>query len=563
MNNRSKLAATAIATIFGACFAGEALAAISPSISKTTDKIEQRFERQKEAKAAKGAKIEAGQEAKAQAGKGMEKIRFVLKQVQFEGNTVVGSDVLAGFLKNSMGKEISLADLSAAADEITAYYRNQGYILSRAVVPQQKIKKDGVVKITIIEGYVQNVVIQGDVAGSPQLVQAYAEKIKASRPLDSKVLERYLLLADDLPGVTARGVLKPSSATGAADLVIEVSHKKVSGSLSEDNRGSKFIGPYQTTASVDLNSVLGLYERTALRGIVASPVDELKFFDIVHEEQIGSEGTRIIGTASYTDAEPGFTLKPFDIKSKNYSFGLRVEHPFIRTRNQNLTAMAGYEYRQTEAKSFGTEISQDHINAASIGGSYDFADSGGGVSLFNAKVDQGLTNEDSVNASRANGEGQFTKISGDVSHTRPIWGKFAGVASARGQWSADPLLASEEFDLGGEKFGRAYDPSELSGDNGAAFKAELNYGEQLDYKYLNSYQFYGYYDVGAVWNKEVLPGEKSKESLASTGIGARFNVTDYFSGYTEVAFPLTKRVGTQGADDGHDPRFFFNLTARF
>ena len=47
--------------------------------------------------------------------------------------------------------------------------------------------------------------------------------------------------------------------------------------------------------------------------------------------------------------------------------------------------------------------------------------------------------------------------------------------SVRGQYSAVPLLSSEEFSFGGNVSGRGYDPSEISGDQGVAATIELRY----------------------------------------------------------------------------------------
>src|SRR6185437_15638012 len=137
--------------------------------------------------------------------------------------------------------QIALTDLFKLADAITAKYRADGYILSRAVVPAQHIGKTA--KIAAVEGFVSAVHFQG--YDSPRL-EYYGEAITQSRPLRASVLERYLLLANDLAGVTAHAVLAPSpDVEGSATLTVITEQKRADAQLAMDNRGTKYIGPFQ------------------------------------------------------------------------------------------------------------------------------------------------------------------------------------------------------------------------------------------------------------------------------------------------------------------------------
>ncbi len=118
--------------------------------------------------------------------------------------------------------------------------------------------------------------------------------------------------------------------------------------------------------------------------------------------------------------------------------------------------------------------------------------------------------------------------------------------SAAAQHSAQPLLAPERFSLGGLEFGRGYDPSELTGDHGAAFKTELQWGRAMDMFMVRDLQLYAFYDIGKVWELTYDPDfEKKQQSLASAGAGLRANLND-FSLNMELAKPLTRTVATLG-----------------
>lgn len=130
--------------------------------------------------------------------------------------------------------------------------------------------------------------------------------------------------------------------------------------------------------------------------------------------------------------------------------------------------------------------------------------------------------------------------------------------SGAGQWSPHTLLSAEEFALGGQRFGRGYNPSDISGNQGAAGAAELQYSPPMKLPdFLNEAQIYGFYDIGAVWGVGF-----SRESLASAGAGIRVILAKKFRLQLEAAQPLTRsRTPAEGGSDG--PRFFISMSGRF
>jgi hemolysin activation/secretion protein len=172
--------------------------------------------------------------------------------------------------------------------------------------------------------------------------------------------------------------------------------------------------------------------------------------------------------------------------------------------------------------------------------------------------------ENGLGRSKANGDQEFFKTNLSLSRLQELGyaagGNFSLQLAASGQYSKDALLSAEEFSIGGGEFGRAFDSGETTGDKGVAGSVELRYGSSLDTPFLNSYELYGFYDLGKAWNIDPVVGETESESLASAGLGARFNLPYDLSGYAEISKPLTKPVD---AEQDEDSRFFFSLTKRF
>ena len=492
---------------------------------------------------------------------------LVLSSVAVEGSTVYAEEDLAYLYEERLGQEVALADVFKIAEEITAKYRNDGYVLSRAVVPPQTIT-DGAVRIRIVEGYISEVRFEGEARGQRSLLDAYAAKIKSSRPLSTRDLERYLLLLDDLPGIKSRAVLGPAKDTpGASDLVILVEEKPVDGFVRVDNRGSEFNGPGRFWLGTGFNSLDGAHERTTARLVTAGKSGkELTYLEVGHERQIETEGKKLFLQLTHTGSEPGHTLRILEVESKSQSFRAGVTNPLIRSRARNVSLHADFVVRNSETTIFGNRLSKDRIRFVSLGALYDSADRFGGINQLGLDLDQGISilgasKEGSTDLSREKGRADFTKLRLTASRLQRLGGRWSLLASFTSQLALSKLLASEEFGVGGERCGRAYDPSEATGDEGACLVAEVRYGHNLGAKGLAGYQIYGFYDVGGVWRKD--PGAlEERAELSSAGLGVRFNFTERLSGSFEATWPQTREVDSR-AIDVDSRRGFFTLTARF
>lgn len=480
-----------------------------------------------------------------------ETVRFALTKITIDGATVYSESDLIPYYQNLLGKEIALADVYRIANAITARYRNDGYILSQAIVPPQRIN-DGVIRLRAIEGYIDKVRIEGDVHGPRGLLEAYGNKIKRSRPLRSDVLERYLLLINDLGGTTARGTLSPSAEPGAADLTIVVLHDRLAGSASINNRGSRFLGPGRVDLAVDLFSVLGSYEHIGLRVVTTGFNNELHFAALSYEQPAGSEGARVGLSFSAVEAEPDLGANFAAIETRSRSAALTLSYPVIRSRTRNLYARGAFTYHNGETDANDVEFSEDRIRALRLAAIFDIADRWLGVNVFEVEASQGLdilgaSDAGSPNLSRPGGQSDFTKLAFNAARLQSLPYRLSLLAAINAQYAFSDLLSPEEFAYGGEQFGRAYDASEIVGDSGAAMKLELRYG--LPSRPSVESMVYGFYDIGGVWRHNPGSGEKTHESATSLGIGARLTFARRVGAYVEVAKPLTRSVNAEGNDD--------------
>ncbi|TDP40360.1 ShlB/FhaC/HecB family hemolysin secretion/activation protein [Zavarzinia compransoris] len=502
---------------------------------------------------------------------GAETVRFQLRAVDLSGNTALRDEDLAGLYGQYLDREVSLATLYEIAAAVTNRYRAEGYILSQALVPAQRIV-DGRVAIVVIEGRIDKVTVEGE--DSSGRIAALAAEIAGESPLTGGTLERYLLLIQDIAGLRARAVLAPSATVeGAADLTLILSRNPVDGYVSIDNRGSAVIGPYQATVGVNLNNALGGDERIALTVLAAPIDDELYYAQLRLAQPVGSEGTVLALVAARSLTNPGATLTPFENEGEATSFEASVEHPFVRSRALSLRGSITLAWRDATSDFFTasnpTRIYDDHLRVLRAGLSLDAIDDLGGSNSASLTLSQGLnvagaSEKGDGNLSRGNGDPQFTSLSGRVSRLQPLGEEFAVNASGQFQYAFDPLLASEEIGFGGLNFGSAFTSSALSGDSGIGGRLEFIWFWALTPEaagdFLLQGQSYLFVDGGAIWQAARPTGERARDGLGSAGLGTRFQLERQVFGGWELAFPVDNPADQPKPRSG---RLFFQLGASF
>jgi len=147
--------------------------------------------------------------------------------------------------------------------------------------------------------------------------------------------------------------------------------------------------------------------------------------------------------------------------------------------------------------------------------------------------------------------GEFTRVQnlppiGDVQPALKL--------SLGGQYTNDILPPSEEYLLGGTRFGRGFFAGQVSGDRaiGATVELQLNTGwagaSPLGPDRRLDVQFYGFFDYGRAYN--LIPGSVDR-TIDSIGIGARSDLAPWLFVELEGLHRLTTHAsGALAKPDG-------------
>jgi hemolysin activation/secretion protein len=359
-------------------------------------------------------------------------------------------------------------------------------------------------------------------------------------------------------------VLAPAQAPGAADLTLIASVKKIEGFAAADNYGSKYLGPAEVGVEVAVNQLLGINDQWRFRGM-SSGNSELAYAQLSYSQVVTTEGLRLSAAVSRARTRPGDILTPFDMHGNADTVTVSAAYPLLRTRNESLTARATYEHTDVQTDVLGTRVIEDHIRALRLGLAWRVLDRLGGQNALDVDFSQGLggTQESDLLKSRAGAKGVFNKLTFDYERTQPLAPNVALTVGLGGQWANTPLLSSEQYAVGGRRFGRAYEPAELVGERGLAFRAEPRYSGSSDFAGFRSWQLFAFYDIGKVWKVgSTSPGTPDSQSLASAGLGARLFLPRNVVAAVEIAWPLTKPIASY-QPHGKDPRLLGTLLVRF
>ena len=495
---------------------------------------------------------------------------ILVRAVRVTGVTVYKPDELAPLYADLVGHKVTLQAIYDLAQKITTKYGNDGYVISRAIVPPQQLNPGGAdVVIQVIEGYVDKVEWPASLSKFRDFFSYYTEKIIADRPSNIRVMERYLLLAGDLPGLHFKNSLKPSATNqGAATLVVEVTEKPVDLLARVDNRGTQGQGPLEFMASVTINNLLRVHDAFTFTYAGPFKTEELKYIYGQYSQVLNAEGLLFFVDGSTGYGRPGTPdLVTLNYRSMSNVYETGLTYPFIRSREKNLSATVLAFAEADDGSIFDMPLTapstRDRLRGVRGKVNADWADPLNGINQINVIVSQGIeglgsTTNGQALASRLNGRVDFSKVEATVTRVQPLFASLSALVAAYGQYAGTPLLSPEQCSYGGRVFGRAYDPSALVADDCFEALAELRLDLPLpaeQAKYVTQTQIYGSVDKGWLHNLAPDVGTPSNMYAASAGGGLRLGWMNVFTA------DLSAFKAVEGPQNGW--RFFYILTAKY
>jgi hemolysin activation/secretion protein len=489
-------------------------------------------------------------------------LTFRLQGVDVVGATIARRDAERAYA-DLIGKDIPVSKICEIRDRLSSILFAHGR-LARVEVPEQTISA-GRLKLEVTEARIVAVRVHGDVGSGQDKVEGYLEKLRGLTPFDLDTAQRYLLLANDVPGMRISAALRPSAeGRGAIDLEVTLERVPMDYVAAIQNTGSKELGPWSGLARVDLNSFTPLGERTTLIGYHTLTDNEQWIVQLVEEARYGADG--LVGRMSlaYGQSRPGGVLAPLKLEGKSFVGAAELQYPLIKLRRHSLVLAGGLDVvDQTTSFPGGGVLADDKIRVlwTHLAGEYikdlghGFTSTGNGeLELRKGLSALGASKTGDPNLSRIQGlpDAWVARFEGDV-HLTYRWVDFE--LRSQAQYANKPLLSYEEQALGDLTIGRGYEPAVVSGDRAAA--AEIKASVIPIRVWRATFSPFVFYDQGYVENLDI--GSVSR-TLRSYGAGVEGRFPYGIQASLAWADPLDKPFPTNPTKPS--PKVLFQLVLR-
>lgn len=451
-------------------------------------------------------------------------VRIAVKAIHVSGNSIYPASELEALVANLIGGEFTLAELDAGAARITAYYRERGYVVARAYLPEQEIK-NGVVVIKVLEGIVGQQRINNQALLTDDRANSYLSG-KSGDVLQSKPVDRTLLLLADTPGVGgARAILQPGASVGTSDLLIElIPSAPYTADIELDNYGNRYTGEYRLGAALALNSPLKIGDQLSLRALASD--QNLIYARLAYQLPVGGDGWHV--GAAYSDLRYrlGKEFAGLQASGSAINSSLFAVYPFIRSLTTNLSGTLTWEDKQLNDRTDAPVTTSDkHVQLANFGlaGSHQDALGGAGITAFDLAFVTGKLSMDAVSlaadTASAKSNGSFTRLAYSVSRLQRLSETNMLSVMISGQQAGKNLNSSEKFILGGATGVRAYPQGEGNGDQGWLANLEVRHN------FAQSVQGVLFYDAGSVdINRNQFAAGANTRNISGAGFGANANL---------------------------------------
>ena len=467
---------------------------------------------------------------------------FFVRAWEIEGVTLFEEDEVRGLLNGLSGKEISFAQVEEAVSVIERHYEENGF-LARAVVPPQDVSS-GLVMVEVLEARLGEIRIEeggSSLVSDDRILSMVGGGLGKGELYDADSLNRGLLLADDLSGVSLTGFLQEGSEPGLVDLNLKtLKEARATAELAVDNANARALGSERVVFSGTLVSPLSMAEVFSIKSLLSEGSFYRSFSASL---PIGSEGFKLrvyLSKLSYDVISDEF--RALDISGGVEEEGIELSYPVYRSSKANLYWSVQGDNRSYETKVVGSVVKDSRIKGfkTELTGNLFDEWGGGGANSASLSFSQGDLGGFGVLPSML---GDYSIYNYSLTRQQAISDKLSLFVSLRGQFAEglssgagqeDYLDSAENFSLGGLYGVRAYPSGEATGAQGQLISMELRYllSSALILK--------PHYDWGKVKKRNPSSGGPAEYEISGAGLGLSWSAPWDLN----LQATLSRRIGT-------------------
>lgn len=488
--------------------------------------------------------------------------QVLVQRIVVEGSTVFSTAELAEVVAPFEGQSLTLAELQQAADAVTQLYLNGGYLTSEAVVPPQTVDATGLVRLRVIEGFLEEIRVEGSDRLTDYVRQRVA--LAGTAPINQSRLEEQLrLLQSDSLFDNVEAGLRQGETEGGSILTVRVQEAPaVSGSLGLDTLSPRSVGQFRTGATLRYQNLAGLGDRL-LASAYRSTTGGSYAYDLSYQIPITPQnGTLLLRLApnNYRITDRSLPEFGLGLQGSSDSYEVLVRQPLIRTVNEELALSAGFRYRQGSTLLLGFITPPTVTSVFSFGQDYVRRDATGvwgiqsqfrlGTGLFNASV------------APVGPDAKFWSWQGQVQRWQVLNPDHRLLIQGSVQLTTDSLLGSEQFVLGGAQSVRGYYQNQRFGDNGVRFSVEDYITLQRDASGQPITRLIPFFDAGYVWATNSAFSATRQNWMVGTGLALETQPLENLTARVDLGIPLVT-LDEIPSDRPSGLRVYFDVRYRF
>jgi len=492
-------------------------------------------------------------------------MRVHIESFDIQGNTVVSTHILEKVLNDYMSKYfpdamLNFSDMQVLTDRISLIYKEKGYFLARCYIPRQDIQ-NGVLQLRVAEGILDKIKVTGNKYYSENLLKGFFKVDPPDYVINERHLEKSLLLVNDLPKNETELLLTKGEKKGSVDIVLKNNDQSAHQfQLSYNNYGAENISKSRYSLSGQITDPFGGMT-LFLKGISGEDPSDLFIGYANLDIPVNYYGTYVGFSFIKSSSQLGQELAVLSIEGQTEMYGTTIKHPIVLKRDMRINAQLGFFHTSSETTAWeSVSIGTYQLNSIKTSLDLDMVDhffgkTRGQCTYQVSFVDKGPNIEKTNKA--------FQKVSLSGSRIQRIKQYSQLVFRMNGQWSSDDLIPLDQMAIGGYEAVRGHLPSAYLGDIGYNFSMEWMFsppGSEITFfGHPLSELIQGgiFVDHGGIrLNNEPEIGLQTK-ALTGYGLGLRLFYRNYFSCFTDIAFPVSPE------EDQDNVVFYFSAQGTF
>lgn len=485
---------------------------------------------------------------------------FDLYEIRVLGNTVLGSRDVERAVYPFLGRGKHLSDVEQARDALADAYRKHGFATVYIDIPEQAVGDDGVVRLAVTEGRVGRVVVRGAHYFSGREIKA---GVPAVAPGTVPNVTEFQHELGDLARAAAdrevTPILKPSREVGQLDVTLDVKdHAPFHGSIEADNRYTADTSQTRLNATVSYDYLFDRPQSLALQYQIAPQApSEVKVWALNWTARSRDSANAWAAYAVKSDSDVA-AIGTLSVIGRGKIAGVRRILVPISDPTYGLSFTLGGDYKTfneaINVPSGPPAVTPIHyaVWAAGLNGYLrSSAWAFDGSLTANAGL-RGLVNQDEdFSFKRYGASGSFIYWRGNGTLRYTVLKAFSVSLRGEAQYAATPLIANEQFALGGVDTVRGYLEAETLVDRGVAGSLEfssLPVALWPAHAETTAFKGFLFLDGGRGSIEQSLPGQANSYHLASYGVGAQLGGGREFAAQLAWARAFADGVRTRAGD---------------